>query len=331
LGSQRLPAAAQSGSIGFRATPAERRGDAWNAPGLYFSVSLARAIGTEQDRSLQMSVDRMQREVVLHRDSLAQVQQRLALVEEQLSLLTGPRVEFRKASEEAAAKLVDRIVATVAQPDYDLDQVRAQQDTLLAMGPPAELVLIRLAEHPATASAYRESVLRIMGASRSRQFTVVLLKNLDNPQGVVRREALIALGRIGDMGARDRVRDLVADRDSLVGAVARQVLKTLDSQGTMELVPSSELRTLEARPGSGAGAVPAAMDSGAAGSTSGAAGSSSGRPEADGGAVPTAPTQAKEPSHGGEAVTAPKAPRTQTVNSVKMTDGVNEPDDFARP
>lgn len=235
----------QDGQLGFFASPERPRTDALFAPGVYFQISIRGLMSKANRSTTQLRLKDLEDRQQKLRDSLSYLRNRLSRTEMLLSEITGPRVVFEEEDETAAAVILDKIVQTYRATPDEVTLLRSLQDSLLAMGEASDAVLTSLAEHPATDDIYRETVIKIMGNSKRKKFAGSILPHLNHSKIIIRREALISLGKIADLSTLDEVRKLTQDKDPIVKIIAEQVVqkiiekaKEIDAENTNQ--PSAE-------------------------------------------------------------------------------------------
>ena len=217
----------QDEQLGFYDLPERERFDAQFSPGIYLQIQIT-GIMTEAGRgTVQLRLEDLEKGQKHLIDSISHLKTRLSRSEFLLSEITGPRVTFDQEEETASALILDQIVKTYRTEPDNIDALRGFQDSLLAIGEPAYNALNRLAEHPATDDLYRETVIRIMGNSKLKRFSSALMGQLNHDKVVIRREALIALGKIGDYASIEAIQVKTKDKDPIIRVIAAQIVERI--------------------------------------------------------------------------------------------------------
>lgn len=217
----------QEGQLGFYQSPERVREDAIFSPGVYLQISMRGLISNAQRGTTQLRLKDLEERQSRLSDSLTYLKNRLARTEILLSEITGPRVVFDEEDETHAALILDQLVKTYRATPDEVKLLRQLQDSLLIIGEASHKVLTKLVEHPATDDLYRETVIKVIGNTKLKKFSGSLLPQLKHPKVIIRREALIALGKISDLSTLDEVKKLLKDKDPIVQIIAQQVVDNI--------------------------------------------------------------------------------------------------------
>jgi hypothetical protein len=230
----------QNNEISWYTEPQSPRVDTWRSPGLYFRVSLTGRMAESGRIGLEGQMNRVQQKLedLARRDQ--EIMARLDLNETQLLEYSGSKSDSLRALEGRAEQYLETMLREFESPGYDVNMVRALQDSLLQLGEIAHRVLIRIVGSDFVSEAHKENAIRVMAYSKLRKFIPalheVLLVSWRNEQagmlpksaeGRVEREAMMALGRLESKESKEILEPFLGSRRPLLQKTAQEVLDWL--------------------------------------------------------------------------------------------------------
>ncbi len=219
----------QEGSLGLYSKAENERADAYLWPGYYFGVEMQSVLWGEQSGSPVERLQKVEEEVALLRQQNLILQARLNRSEKAMAKWVGPSIEIREQKEVEALENIDTLVQMVLRGEPAAD-IKKKQDELMVLREPAEKVLVKLIDNATTEKEYKLVSIRVMGSWRQKIFVSPLIAMLPSHESILRREALIALGQINDLGSAEAIGKLRNDPEELVRLVAEQIYNRMKKE-----------------------------------------------------------------------------------------------------
>ncbi len=211
---------------GFFTTPAGSPRDAYRSRGIGVTVHLAGWVARSDQVSMEERLAMLERELHQERQRAGRVEQRVVRLGGAVEgLLSTQRMQDEGGAKRQTLEYLDMIQKRKAAGAlFDPEILRDLTGRIARLGQPAQRVLSDLVADPTADPGLKAQACIVMGDIQDPLFTQPLLQAVADPEPEVRKEAILALGRIGNKVAEPYARELLKDRSEPVALAARQAL-----------------------------------------------------------------------------------------------------------
>ncbi len=220
----------QDGEFGFFSAPNNGVPDGYGSPGLRFVVSVGgwairKNRKTERGKisSLELVQEKQKKKIKSLTEFMDKTEQRLARLEKKRSQtwwLENARIN------EYLEMLHKKINSDVP---YNPKEIIDLQERILALKGNTNNILESIVTNPASDAGHRSQACIVMGISGISQFIKPLLKATEDPEPIVRREAILALGKMKVRIALAKAQELTEDLDDTVRLAAEEAIRLINS------------------------------------------------------------------------------------------------------
>ncbi len=221
---------------GFYLKPAEPQKDGYSSPGIKVSVSIGGwALRNERvtDRERLKKLEQQQAKTQGDLKKLIEV---ISENQQNIERLLRRRSEASRSEDNQVSDYLDMIKRKITSDmPYDPADIQDLRNKIIELKGSARIVLKKIVTNPATDVDHRAQACIIMGIMGRGEFTEPLLKATADPEAKVRKEAILAIGRMKLQIGMEYARTLLDDTDFAVQAAAAQAINMIKEAAGVEI------------------------------------------------------------------------------------------------
>jgi hypothetical protein len=225
----------QNGNFGFFMAPERHTVEGYGSPGIRAAISMGGFTSSRNKKPRLTRIKKLEQQHSRVNKELAKLKDEIANSQKRISLLESGKDDNWEIEMRRIVELLDLIKAKLnSDLPYEPSEIILLQEKILELKGNTTKVLISIVNNRATDVAHRTIACLIMGKSHMEVFTPALLHATADPEPSVRREAILALGRMKLRVALQHAEELLNDIDDTVVLAAREAIKMIKDRGNQE-------------------------------------------------------------------------------------------------